>query len=312
LYGTAWSDDTLLATTKANNQELELRDGLRRNFHYDWTTLAALNPHYKKFVAAEIERLGEEHITIRTQYRLLPISGAGLLLNEVQRALLHGTHDWQDSPAQVDAVYIAGVDIGGEDRAKPGEEHPTSKRDSTVITIGRIIYNDLNLPTIQVVHQVWWTGKPYLEQYAALVALCEHWNLQKMVIDRTGLGDVMTSLLSSKLGDERIVPFQFSRPSKSRLTYQLLSMISSGRLKLYRQATAVNALYDECWQQLRLARYRVLGEGILDMYVPSDEGHDDFLISIALCCEAIKEWSMPAADAFVVKPRRLYESEGKF
>ena len=181
-----------------------------------------------------------------------------------------------------------------------------------MITIGRIIYNDLNLPTIQVVHQVWWTGKPYLEQYAALVALCEHWNLQKMVIDRTGLGDVMTSLLSSKLGDERIVPFQFSRPSKSRLTYQLLSMISSGRLKLYRQATAVNALYDECWQQLRLARYRVLGEGILDMYVPSDEGHDDFLISIALCCEAIKEWSMPAADAFVVKPRRLYESEGKF
>ena len=32
LYGTAWSDDTLLAQVKATNQELEEEDGIRRNF----------------------------------------------------------------------------------------------------------------------------------------------------------------------------------------------------------------------------------------------------------------------------------------
>ena len=37
---------------------------------------------------SEIARLGEEHITIRTQYRLLPISGAGFLLNDLQRSAM--------------------------------------------------------------------------------------------------------------------------------------------------------------------------------------------------------------------------------
>jgi hypothetical protein len=85
LYGTAWSDDTLLAIERAKNLEYEERTGIKRHFEHDWRTLAAINPKYKKFVESEIARLGEEHITIRTQYRLLPISGAGFLLSEEPR-----------------------------------------------------------------------------------------------------------------------------------------------------------------------------------------------------------------------------------
>jgi hypothetical protein len=302
LYGTAWSDDTLLATVRANNLALEERDGIQRHFEFDWRTLATINPSYKRFVEGEIERLGEDHPTIRTQYRLLPISSAGFLLNEMQRVLLQGIHDWEKWP-DGESVYIAGMDIGGEERTASDDKVLSRQHDSTVITIGKVIYNDVQLPGTKIVCQYWWTGKTYLEQYAETVAICERWNVRKLVVDKTGLGEGMASLLMSKFGEERVLAFHFSRSSKSKLTYQLLSMINAGCLKIYRADEAPYQIYRECWKQLTSARYRVPGQNILDMYVDAAEGHDDFLISIALCCEALRNWAFPAiSEIQIVKP----------
>ena len=88
-------------------------------------------------------------------------------------------------------------------------------------------------------------------------------------------------------------------------------MVNSGRLKLPAPDEAPSAIYEECWKQLRLARYRVPGEGLLTMYVDEQEGHDDFLISVALCTEAVKELSASVQDAIIVQPRRLY-NDGHF
>jgi hypothetical protein len=99
------------------------------------------------------------------------------------------------------------------------------------------------------------------EQYAATVALMQQWNIRKWVVDATGLGEALASLLRDRFGDEWVVSFKFSRQSKSRLTYQLLSMVNSGRLKLSAPDEAPSAIYEECGKQLKLARYRVPGEG---------------------------------------------------
>ena len=312
LYGTARTEQTLLARVKANNLELEARDGIRRHFEYDWQHLAAIQPRYKTFVENEIERMGLEHTTIRTQYRLLPITGAGYLLTQEQRLLLQGTHPWQDDPQEDDGCYyIAGMDVGGEARLHEGQgtQNKTQAHDSTVITIARVTSSELNLPMLEVVKQVQWTGKPYLEQYAETIALCEHWNIRLLVIDRTGLGEVMTSLLASKLGEDRLLPFHFTRPAKSKLTYQLLSVIKSGRLRLYTSDQEHAAIYDECWQQLTLARYHQLSEHMLNMYVDPSDGHDDFLISLALCCEALRNWSTASSRSYMIPPPPLYPGE---
>lgn len=239
-------------------------------------------------------RLGEDHLSIRTQYRLLPITGAGFLLNDLQRHLLQrhllqGHHDWQAEPEEADGcIYVAGMDVGGEARPTLGSVSVSARgHDSTVITIGKVTYNDLMLPRIDIVHHYCWTGTHYLEQYSQTVAICQLWGVRTLVVDRTGLGDIMASLLAAKLGNERVTPFHFSRPSKSTLTYALLGLINSGRLTLYRPDEAPSAIYDECWKQLRTARYRVPGENLLDMYVDPTEGHDDFLMSIALTCHAL-------------------------
>jgi len=42
------------------------------------------------------------------------------------------------------------------------------------------------------------------------------------------------------------------------------------------------------------------------MFVPPQEGHDDFLISLALCCEATKEKYVPYVDGRLIRPQPSY------
>lgn len=295
LYGTASSTDTLLAIVREHNLELERRDGIKRHFEYDWQSLAAVNPDYKAFVETEMRRLGEDHISIRTQYKLLPISGTSFLLNEFQRHLLKGQHSWESKASELNSYYVASMDVGGEEKPKIGKAAKSRPHDSTVITIARVGLNELGLPKLDIVHQIQWTSKNYLEQYAETVELCKMWHIRKIVVDSTGLGEIMGSLLEANLGQDRVTRFKFSRQSKSKLTYQFLGLINTDRLKMYQQDGAPDHIYTECWKQLKLAKYSVPGQDLMNMYVQAEDGHDDFLLSIALCTEAIKDINISSA-----------------
>ena len=201
LYGTAWSADTLLATQKRLNLELEARDGIRRHFEAPWERVAEHNPSYGAFVQAEIARLGLEHPLIRTQYCLLDLEGQGRLFSPQQLALLQGDHPRQ------------------------------------------------HLPT---------PGRRYLAGVA--------------------------SFLLTALGPRVVEPFLFTAPSKSQLAYTMLEAVNAGRLTLYQPDGSVEA--GECWSQLRLARTEVGAHQRLGFYVPERDGHDDFLISLALAAHA--------------------------
>ena len=313
LYGTAWSDSTLLAQQRAVNLERQQRTGEQLHFEFDWRTLATINPAYRTFVEGEIARLGEDSLVIQTQYYLHPLNGADYFLNTLQKTLLQGSHFWEEMPRE-DGWYIAGMDVAGEDRPASGmtiPHVPSSHRDSTVITVGRVYCNELGLPAIEVVHHEWWTGRSHLEQYAATVALVERWGIRSLVVDATGIGAGLASLLVDRLSAERVTAFTFSRPSKSRLAYQLLSLLNSGRLKLYTSTDAPISIFTECWHQLQRARYRLPAPDVLDFYVDPSEGHDDFLISLALLTEAADTLINPASSS-LVRPVRLYTGEGKF
>ncbi|GHO57420.1 hypothetical protein [Ktedonobacter robiniae] len=309
LYGTAWSEETLLARMRAHNLELERQDGRQRHFAYDWRTLAAINDHYKRYVESEIKRLGEDHISIRTQYRLLPILGSGYLLNDLQVSLLRGQHTWEATPDPTEGFYVAGLDIAGEQHARPGQ--PAGKHDSTILTIGRVTINDLGLPELRIVRHYDWTGMKYTDQYAAVSRILQEWNVRRTVVDKTGLGEGLASLLSTRLGTERIRSFHFTRASKSQLTYHLLGLINAGRVSIYRQEGSPNATYQQCWHQLRHARYEVPAEGLMNMYVDESDGHDDYLMSLALCCEALRDHNMPSSPSSIIPPPQGYD-DGRY
>src|SRR5438270_13556957 len=99
----------------------------------------------------------------------------------MQHHLLRGSHDWQDEPDDEGDAYLLGMDVGGEERPKRGDEkRPSSKRDSTVITVARVSYNEFALPKIEIVHQYWFNGMHHSGQYAATCQIMQQWNARRL------------------------------------------------------------------------------------------------------------------------------------
>jgi len=293
-YGTTWDDSTLLEEVKQTNLELERRDGIKRHFSYGWQEIARYNPDYLAYVEAERERLGENHPLFLTQYRLLPIHGGGGYLSPQQRAQLNGEHDRKHQP-DCGKVYVAGIDLAGEAEEEEGATLRTLKprQDSTVITVGELDFSagdDVQKQSrIYVVEHYWWTGRKHAELYPQLVDILKNvWHCRKVVVDATGVGQPVSSFLRRSLGS-RVSPFTFTARSKSELGFNLLAAVNSGRLKMY--AGDGSPEYQEFWLEMERARSQYRPSQTMNFYVDPSQGHDDFLMSLALLVEVANQYS---------------------
>ena len=314
-YGTTWDDSTLLEEVKQTNLELERADGLKRHFRYDWQEVAKYNPEYLAYVEAERERLGEDHPLFLTQYRLLPIRGGGGFLTYEQRAQLQGDHPRLRTP-DPGLTYVAGIDLAGE--AEEAEDAVLRslkpRRDSTVVTIGELDWSagetpDPNKqPRIKVVEHYRWTGKKHPELYPQLVDILKNvWKCKKIVVDATGVGQPVASFLKGALGS-RVEPFTFSTPSKSELGFGLLAAINSGRLKMYRGDGSDE--FKEFWFEMERAKSQYRPSQTINFYVDPGEGHDDFLMSLALLVKAASHYSPRGAKGSIPNRQRFFSPGG--
>jgi len=290
LYGTAWDGSTLLEQTAARNRALEGEDGVRRHFAYDWTAGAAANPAYGAYVAAERARLGETHPLFQTQYALQAVAGTGRLFGPAHLAQLAGTHARERRP-ESGAVYLAGLDCAGEEEAPvQGEFRPGARRDSAVLTLARVTRTavlGVQEPRLAIVEHYAWTGRKHRELIPQLVDLLRNvWAVRRVVVDATGVGGAVASFLAGALGEGRCTPFVFSATSKSALAYGLLAAVNAGRVRTYADDGSAEAA--AFWQQARAARYAVRAHEALSFDVDPAEGHDDFLMSLALLVEAAR------------------------
>jgi len=298
LYGTTWDDSTLLEEVKQANLELERKDGIKRHFRYDWQEVGRHNPDYLRFVQAERQRLGEEHPLFRTQYALLPINRGGGFLSRQQIALMLGEHQRQSHP-EGKRTYIAGIDLAGEHEPEMmgcgGSGASRVKgHDSTVITIAEVDVADPatsftaspSLPLLRVVEQYQWTGTPHSQLYAQMTHLLKDvWRCHRIAVDATGIGQPVASFLRKELGS-RVIPLVITSKSKSDMGFELLSFVNSGRLKLYKQDGSPE--YRETLLELERARAQYRPNQTMNFYVDPQEGHDDFLVSLALVVQAAK------------------------
>lgn len=281
-YGTPWDESTLLERAAHQHAELEKRDGIRRHFTADWTTVARHNPAYGRFVEAERERLGENHPLFRTQYALRPVPGSGRLFSATQRAQLQGRHARQHSPREGEA-YVAGLDIGGQDFGS-GRDN-----DRTVLTIARVVpantaaaIPDLRLEIIEHVTEA---GAPHDALLARLSDLLgEVWRVSHVAVDATGIGETIATVLARRLGEDIVQPLRFSAEAKSRLGFGLLAAVNSGRLKCY--AADGSAEHATFAREIELARVAYRPGGRMTFHVDAADGHDDYLVSLALAVEA--------------------------
>ena len=293
-YGTTWDDSTLLEEIKQNNLELEKIDGIKRHFRYDWQEIARYNQDYGRYVIQEKERLGEDHPLFRTQYALLPIKGGGGFLSRNQIAQMLGSHHRLRSPDKAGALHIAGVDLAGEAAPemsllrRAGNDEGRSQ-DSTVITIAQVDMAN-KLPALRIVEQYQWTGIAHSRLYPQMVQILKNiWNCHRIAVDATGIGQPVASFLRKELGS-RVIPFTFTQKSKSELGFELLSYVNSNRVKLYQQDGSKE--YQETMFQLERAKAEYRPNQTVNFYVPSWQGHDDFLMSLALLVIAARNFQI--------------------
>lgn len=276
LYGTAWDDASLLERSRQANLEAERRDGVRRHFEYAWETVAACNPAYGRFVADERQRLGADHPMFLTQFCLQPLPGQGRLFSAAQLSMLRGSHERLEA-ARPGETYVAGLDIGGA--ALEGKE---SDHDYTVLTIGRVVPpppSGLQESGLEVVRHYAWQGAPHDVLYGALVSLLrETWRVQRVAIDATGLGEPLAAFVAKSLGS-RVEARKLSSEAKSQLGYGLLAATNSGRLRLYADGSPE---LGQCLQELELCRAAFRANRTMNFYVEPRDGHDDYVISLAL------------------------------
>jgi len=302
LYGTPWTDDTLLARQIALNREAEAQDGTRRHFQVDWTDVAEANPTYGRHVEREIARLGEHHPIIRTQYLLRTVAGDGRFLDASQISQMLGEHAPEDGPASgrlgasaAGGVYVAGIDVAGEDEEDPSGAlvRVNPGRDSTVLTIayaaqqrvgGRVLE-----PRFEVVRQYAWRGDRHRELYPRILSLVgERWRCRSVVVDATGVGGGLAAFLGAALGPAVVQPFRYTAASKSQLAYDFLAAVNGGRFKLHAESTeaTANDLRRELLRQSEAAEYAMRAHQVMTFFVPEQRGHDDLLNAAALVVQA--------------------------
>ncbi|MGI2336654.1 MAG: hypothetical protein ACRKGH_08475 [Dehalogenimonas sp.] len=282
LYGTPWKADTLLEEVKQSNLALEQRDGIKRHFRFDWQVVAGYRPFYQAHVENELARLGENHPMFRTQYALLPVSSGGGLFSDTQLMALAGQYPASRMP-QPGIVYVAGLDLGGEAAASA---------DSSVLTIAEIDFSSAGDSPVRVVRHYTWTGLPANVLINNIVAVAQTWQLRRLAVDATGLGQPLTGLLKQSLGN-RVVSFVFTRRTKSEMGYELLAAASTGRLSLYARDASPEST--ECWRQLEAAAVDYHPDRAMNFYVDPSRGHDDYLISLALVLKAAEGYRPRAA-----------------
>ena len=70
--------------------------------------------------------------------------------------------------------------------------------------------------------------------------------------------------------------------------FELLSLVNSGRLRIYKNDGSPE--HRELMLQLERARSQYRPNQTMNFYVDPQEGHDDFLVSLALVAQAARDF----------------------
>jgi len=319
-WGTAWTSQTLLARELRAAREAQRADGIRRVFSADADTVAAEVPAYGKFVAAQVARLGRSHPMVRTQFYGEEIDGDGGMFPPERRARMLGNHPPLDAP-QKGRMYALLLDVAGQDEAVEdgAADNITSlsnpSRDATALTIVEVDLSSLSdpilrAPTYRCVQRRQWLGEKHDRLYAELLALAEAWRARYLIVDATGVGAGLASFLSRALPG-RVIPFLFNSASKSKLGWDFLSVIDSGRWK--EPGGEADPLGKSFQSQLAFCQYQILPGpekrmrwGVPDGARDPASGElvrDDLLLSAAMCAVLDGLAWLAGAPALVVPGR---------
>lgn len=176
--------------------------------------------HYENDIMRKIGRKGTETEEFKLSYALKWSLETGMLITDsdwdrmINKRL--GLNAWEDADE-----ISAGLDIG-------------KVINSSVLTIGKRIINEddeFAPPKKQIIAWYELINMDYEAQHHTILDILIQHNVRKLAADYTGVGKPVVDRLMYACGEYvKIIPYVFSRQSKSEMYYKFTADIASGRL----------------------------------------------------------------------------------
>jgi hypothetical protein len=331
-WGTAWTSASLLGRELRAAREAEEKDGCQRVFRLDADDVSAEVPAYRQTVNEAVTRLGRTHPLVRTQYFSEEIDSLGGLFPPERIARMQNGGSPPEGRYVPGCVYAMLLDVAGADEGVRSAEGSLNlanpARDATALTLVQVLPGEVSsLPVYRPVLRRQWIGVSTARLLPQLRALALDWQVQALVVDATGVGAGLTSMLENALPG-RVVPFTFSAASKSSLGWDFTGLVDAGRWQ--ETLFPAHAPGDQaCWQreffaQLAACLFEVQPgpDHAMRWSVPDGSRdpltraflHDDWVLSAALAAILDhRDWTFVHGPALIVQGRDpLKEMEGKF
>jgi hypothetical protein len=308
LIGTATTQKGFFFESIARNEMSHKEGGRRNHFEYDYNTVIKYNPKYEKYVAGEKKRLGENSDEFRMSYRLQWILERGMFFDP---ALFDELREPNMSVSLMDTskVHVAGIDLG-------------KKSDSTVVTILEVDWdnpiiaetsNEADIPDFIAYHmyiKAWLElqGDDWEEQYPQIMDFLANFNVARVVMDATGVGDAIYDRMRANLNYE-VIPYVFSKQSKSELYKHLNTEVRAKRLHYPAdEFTTSQREYPSFVQQCLDLEKSWSGQLLVVAHPDVRGAHDDYPDSLALAVWGAKGEGVSRP---VTERNAMYQRTGK-
>lgn len=171
-------------------------------------------------------------------------------------------------------------------------------QDSTVLTVGKPIWSDIDESgrcPVEVLY--WWhkLGDNYEEIFAELKQELSMFSISTLACDATGTGEPLADRLIWELPHITVLPVKFSAQSKDHLYKWFLLMLQERRCWWPGFAEVRNRKYWKMFEDQMTNLVKEYKGQYLSCHHPEDQknAHDDFPDSLALMLWTINEEAMP-------------------
>ena len=289
------------------NKRHAMTTGIVNHFEYDYKVCQQHNSLYKLYIEKEKFRLGEDSDSFRMSYALEWLLERGMFITKERLEAVGVTatnhkifgypvsHSflWEDSSPDPRAHYVVGVDFG-------------KRHDSTVATVIKVDWDHpvvkrwVNTEADMVEyaayrkHIVAWLeifGDDYESQFYQLCEFIRKFHIEKIILDATGLGAVMSDKFVTEFEGVTVVPFVFSLQSKSEGFKAISNDFNAKRLTYPAgEGTMASRVWRNFTDQMLMLEKEYREQHML-CHAPEDEenSHDDYCSSALLAAWGANE-----------------------
>lgn len=321
--GTAWTSDSLLERERAAAESAEKRErkSRRRVFTVDAEEVSETSEKYGQFLQAELQRLGRQHPLIKSQYFNETVDAEASMFAPAVLAAIDDPADAEraephrpEYPEGGPSAFL--IDVAGQSEAANDPETMTNPaRDQTTLTIVSLDLSSLPLlgaPTYHITERHAWTGTNHLAIFGTLKALAQARRPQYILVDATGVGEGLWSLLDSAFPGI-VTPVKFSAARKSDIGWRFLAIAGTGRLRDHKHTPEVHEQYIRARSEILPGPAKLMRWGVPDGTRAGPAAalvHDDYLLADSLVAVLDElPWALSLPATILEQPDPLTEAD---